>query len=129
NPLDFSSGTPKLFVGHSDSLGEHVQRRLPKAKVVKAFNTVGRDHMVHPMFPGGPPDMFICGTDAEAKKTVTRFLTAFVWNTIGSGAIEGARILEPRGLLWVTCARRTNSRNDAFKLLRKENELVTDGSA
>ena len=129
NPLDFSSGTPKLFVGHSDSLGEQVQRWLPKAKVVKAFNTVGRDHMVHPKFPGGAPDMFICGNAAEAKKTVTGFLTAFGWNTIDIGGIEGARILEPLGLLWVTYATRTNSRNHAFKLLRKENDLATDGSA
>ena len=96
-------------MGHSDSLGEREQRWLPKARVVKAFNTVGRDHMVHPEFPGGPPDMFICGNDAEAKKTVTGFLAAFGWNTIDIGAIEGARILEPLGPLWVTYAGRANS--------------------
>ena len=114
-------------MGHSDSLGERVQRWLPKARVVKAFNTVGRDHMVHPEFPGGPPDMFICGNDAEAKKTVTGFLAAFGWNTIDIGGIEGARILEPLALLWVTYAMRTNSWNHAFKLLRKEKSLVTEG--
>src|SRR3954469_6223980 len=28
NPLDFSSGSPALFAGHTDSLGERVQRAI-----------------------------------------------------------------------------------------------------
>jgi len=119
NPLDFSSGAPKLSVGHTDSRGEQVQRWLPKARVVKAFNTVGHAHMVHPKFPGGPPDMFICGNDAAAKKTVTDLLTVFGWNTIDIGGIEGARLLEPLCILWVAYGLRTNSWDHAFKLLRK----------
>src|SRR5437764_8910903 len=31
NPLDFSSGAPRLSVGHTDSLGEQIQRALPDA--------------------------------------------------------------------------------------------------
>ena len=51
NPLDFSSGGPQLSIGFNDSLGEQVQRWLPKAKVVKAFNTVGNAHMIDPSSP------------------------------------------------------------------------------
>src|SRR3972149_6726059 len=41
NPLDFSKGMPPgLFIGTTDSLGERIQRKVPKAKVVKALNIV-----------------------------------------------------------------------------------------
>ncbi len=99
--------------------GEQVQRWAPKARVVKAFNIVGHAHMVDPQFPGGPPDMFICGNDAAAKATVTEILKSFGWPTINIGGIEGARLLEPMCVLWVLYATLTKSTNHAFKLLRK----------
>ena len=68
NPLDTSTGTLQLYVGGKDSGGEQVQRWVPDAHVVKAFNTVGNAYFFQPLFPGGPPDMFIAGNDAEAKK-------------------------------------------------------------
>src|SRR5204862_3299571 len=80
NPLDFSGGMPpKLFVGHTDSLGERVQRLVPNARVVKAFNTVGNAFFVHPDFPNGPPDMFIAGNDPDAKKIVAQICTHWGW--------------------------------------------------
>jgi 8-hydroxy-5-deazaflavin:NADPH oxidoreductase len=120
NPLVLLPGTPlALALGHTDSGGEQVQRWLPGARVVKAFNTAGHAHMVNPSFPGGPPDMFIAGNDADAKKVVTGILTAFGWSTIDAGGIEGARLLEPLCLLWVGYAFATGTWNHAFKLLRK----------
>jgi hypothetical protein len=120
NPLVFTAGAPpSLALGHTDSGGEQVQRWAPGARVVKAFNTVGHAHMVHPQFPGGPPDMFICGNDGPAKYAVTEILTAFGWNTIDAGGIEGARLLEPMCILWVSYGIRTNTWNHAFNLLRK----------
>jgi predicted dinucleotide-binding enzyme len=120
NPLDFSGGMPpKLFVGHTDSLGERVQRLIPKARVVKAFNTVGNAHMINPQFPGGPPDMFICGNDTDAKKVVTQICREFGWGVIDIGGIEGSRHLEPMCLVWVLHGALTNSWNHAFKMLEK----------
>lgn len=120
NPLDFSQGMPPILaVGHTDSAGERVQRWLPESHVVKAFNTVGNPHMISPQFPGGPPDMFICGNDAGAKKTVTAFLETFGWSVIDLGGIEASRLLEPLALLWITYFFQTNNGNHAFKLLRK----------
>ncbi len=121
NPLDFSQGMPpRLALGHTDSGGEQVQRWLPGARVVKAFNTVGNAHMVKPDFPGGPPDLFICGNDDAAKKTVTELVAGLGWpSTIDIGGIDGARLLEPMCILWVAYGIRSGSWNHAFKLLRK----------
>jgi predicted dinucleotide-binding enzyme len=122
NPLDFSNGMPpKLALGFSDSAGETIQRLIPKAKVVKAFNTVGNPHFIHPEFPNGDtPTMFICGNDNEAKKLVTdMIITKLGWETMDIGEIEGSRLLEPLAFLWITCYFRTGNGNHAFKLLRK----------
>ncbi len=119
NPLDFSGGALKLAVNGTDSAGERVQRLLPDAQVVKAFNTVGSAHMFRPDFPGGPPDMFLCGNHDEAKKTVAGLLAEFGWGVVDIGGIEGSRYLEAMCVVWVLYGMRTNTWNHAFKLLRK----------
>ncbi len=120
NPLDFSKGVPpRLAADHDDSGGETVQRLLPDAKVVKAFNIVGNPHMFRPDFPGGPPTMFICGSDERAKKLVTEILDAFGWETVDIGGIEMSRLLEPLAMLWIMYYFKTGTGNHAFKLLRK----------
>lgn len=110
---------PRLALGHTDSGGEQVQRWLPQAKVVKAFNTVGSAHMVNPQFPNGPPDMFICGNDASAKQAVVTICKNFGWGVVDAGGIEDARLLEPMCILWVLHGLQTGSWNHAFKLLQK----------
>ena len=120
NPLIFEPGKPlRLAIGHTDSAGEQVQRWLPKARVVKVFNTVGYALMFKPDLPGGPPDMFIAGNDADAKQTVSGILDAFGWGTIDVRGIEGSRLLEPLCILWVGYGMSTGTWNHAFKLLRK----------
>ena len=120
NPLDFSQGVPpRLAIGHTDSAGEQIQRWLPQARVVKAFNSVGNAYMVHPQFPGGPPDMFICGNDQAAKQTVQDICVAFGYPATDLGGIEMARYLEPLAMVWIVYGFRANSWSHAFKLLRK----------
>ncbi|MBV8082578.1 MAG: NAD(P)-binding domain-containing protein [Candidatus Eremiobacteraeota bacterium] len=120
NPLVFyDDAPPGLSVGWNDSRGEQVQRWLPGARVVKAFNIVGNADMVKPEFPCGPPDMFIAGNDSGAKAVVTGILHDFGWNVIDIGGIEGARVLEPLCLLWVNYAISHKSRDHAFKLLHR----------
>ena len=117
NPLDFSTGAPRLFIGFEDSLGEQVQRQLTGARVVKAFNTVGNTLFYKPQLPGGPPDMFLCGNDDAAKKIVGQVCDAFGWGVIDIGGIDGARYLEPMCLLWVLHGIRSGSWTHAYKML------------
>jgi predicted dinucleotide-binding enzyme len=120
NPLLFRpKSLPELAVSGNDSAGETVQRWLPKARVVKAFNTVNHVHMVKPAFPGGPPDMFLCGDDDGAKKFVAGICRDFGWGVVDMGEIEAARLIEPLALIYVRNAIRTGKWDYAFKLLRK----------
>jgi hypothetical protein len=120
NPLDFSGGMPpKLAVSGNDSGGERVQRLLPDAHVVKAFNTVGNAFMFRPAFPGGTPDMFIAGNSRDAKEKVGEILRDFGWGVVDVGGIESSRYLEAMCMVWVLSAINANNWNQAFKLLRK----------
>jgi len=120
NPLDFSKGMPPgLFVGTTDSLGELIQRKVPKAHVVKCFNIVGNVNMVDPKVPGGPPDMIIAGNDADAKEKVTGILKEFGWpGAIDAGGIDGSRWLEAMVPLWVRVCNSVGTWNVAWKALR-----------
>jgi 8-hydroxy-5-deazaflavin:NADPH oxidoreductase len=73
NPLDFSHGMPPtLTVSNTDSLGEQVQRALPRARVVKTLNTVNAVLMVEPrQLADGDHAVFLSGNDAAAKKQVS----------------------------------------------------------
>jgi predicted dinucleotide-binding enzyme len=119
DPLDFSSGRPGLFVGTTDSLGERIQRLIPRAYVVKGLNIVQADVMINPRLTGDKPDMFIAGDNEEAKHTVTQLLGEFGWSVIDLGGIENARWLEALSLAWVVYSHRTGKTHHAFKLVGK----------
>ncbi len=119
NPLDFSKMPPTLVVGHTTSGGEMIQKALPAAKVVKALNTVGNQHFFCPDFSGGPPTMFICGDDSDAKSQVTKILSKFGWEAIDMGGITESRLLEPLAMVWISYYFKTGTGNHAFKLLQK----------
>jgi 8-hydroxy-5-deazaflavin:NADPH oxidoreductase len=124
NPLAFDQDGPRLAIGHTDSGGEQVQRWVPASRVVKAFNSIGNPFMFRPDFPGGPPDMFICGNDELAKEVVGGICRDFGWSVADVGGIEGARLLEPLCMLWLAIMFRqphdqSGAHGVAFKLLRK----------
>ena len=119
NPLDFSAGfPPKLSVSGNDSLGERVQRALPEAKVVKAFNIIGSPYFVDPSFREGKPTMLIAGNDEDAKRTVGEALADFGWpDPIDIGGIDGARELEAICIAWVKIGGARGAWDHGFKLL------------
>jgi predicted dinucleotide-binding enzyme len=119
NPLDFAAGfPPKLAISGEDSLGERVQRAVPEAKVVKAFNIIGNAYFVDPSFPEGQPTMLIAGDDEDAKRTVADVLNDFGWpDPIDIGGIEGARELEAICIAWVKIGGARGAWDHGFKLL------------
>jgi predicted dinucleotide-binding enzyme len=105
NPLDFTRGfPPTLFVSDTDSLGEQVQRAAPRARVVKALNTMNCELMVDPSLVKGDHSAFVSGDDAQAKAAVKRLLTeAFGWkaeNLVDVGDLSTARGTEALLPLW-----------------------------
>ena len=119
NPLDFSGGfPPKLSTSGEDSLGERVQRSLPDAKIVKAFNLIGNPYFVDPSFSEGQPTMLIAGNDADAKRTVTDLLADFGWSdVIDIGGIECSRELEAICIAWVKIGGVRGAWDHGFKVL------------
>ncbi|MER5782304.1 NAD(P)-binding domain-containing protein [Streptomyces mobaraensis] len=87
---------PKLDPCDTDSLGERIQRALPRTKVVKAFVTQEQDTVVDPRaVNGGDHTMFIAGDHADAKAAVTDLLRAYGWTDIlDLGPLVSARGME-----------------------------------
>jgi predicted dinucleotide-binding enzyme len=111
------NGVLKFFTSFEDSLMERIQKLIPGAKLVKAFNSVGYALMYKPKLPA-IPTMFICGNDDAAKKTVTDILTTFEWETEDLGKIEAARAIEPLCILWCIPGFLKNDWAHAYKVLK-----------
>ena len=121
NPISAAppeNGVLKFFTNLDESLMERLQKLLPDAKLVKAFNSVGNAFMYKPKFKGGPPTMFICGNEKDAKEKVTSILTSFGWETEDMGGVEAARAIEPLCILWCIPGILRNQWTHAFKLLK-----------
>jgi predicted dinucleotide-binding enzyme len=80
----------------STTTAELLQAHLPKSKVVKAFNHIYAAELTTHGQPEGSPNrraLVIAGDDAAAKKTVTRLLNEFGFDTVDAGPLkEGWRI-------------------------------------
>jgi predicted dinucleotide-binding enzyme len=111
-------GVLKFFTNNNDSLMQQLQRLIPEAKFVKAFNSVGNYVMYKPSYKQGPPTMFICGNDADAKQTVTDILTSFGWETEDMGKAIAAGTIESLCILWCIPGFLKNEWTHAFKLLK-----------
>jgi predicted dinucleotide-binding enzyme len=113
------NGVLKFFTSAEDSLMERLQKKLPEAKLVKAFNSVGNAVMYKPEYNGQVPTMFICGNDADAKNAVTAILDDFGYEAEDMGGVEAARAIEPLCILWCIPGFLRNQWTHAFKLLKK----------
>lgn len=112
-----TDGVLSFFTDLHSSLMERLQAAQPAAHLVKAFNSVGSQHMIDPKFDGGRPTMFICGNHDEAKGIVAGLLDEVGWEAVDLGGVTSARAIEPLCILWCIPGLLRNEWDHAFKLL------------
>jgi NADPH-dependent F420 reductase len=120
NPLDHSQGfPPRLFVKDDDSLAEMIQRAHPRARVVKALNTLTSSLMVHPETLGEETTVFVSGDDAGAKATVVGLLGELGHtDVIDLGDLSTARGAEMWLPFWIRIAMALGGSDFNIKVVR-----------
>ena len=97
----FNASVTGLAVRDDTSIAQMVAEAAPaSAHVVKAFNTLFRDVLA----AGGPLDVFMAGDDAQAKASVSAFITSLGLRPQDTGDLSMAHWLEGAGLLSVGLA-------------------------
>jgi predicted dinucleotide-binding enzyme len=100
NPFDPSA--TGLAIPDDTSIAQMVAEAAPaSARVVKAFNTIFRDVLA----AGRPLDVFMAGDDAQAKASVSAFITSIGLRPRDAGDLTMAHWLEGAGLLLMGLAR------------------------
>lgn len=101
NPMD-----PNMELGISctTSTAEENQKKLPKAKVVKAFNTVFAQNQSTAKVGDQQLTAFIAGDDLEAKHTVMQLTRDIGFDPVDCGPLKAARYLENMGIMLINLA-------------------------
>ena len=84
-----------LAVGFTSSGAEELQKKLPKSRVVKAFNTVFAQHMERGKLGDERLTAFVAGDDEPARKQVVELARRIGFDPVDSGPLKNARLLEP----------------------------------
>lgn len=109
-----------LAIGHTTSAAEEIARWAPRARVVKAFNTVGASTLHDAKYGDHSASVFVCGDDEPAKKLVAQLADEIGFEVIDAGPLVEARYLEPLAMLWIHLAIRGKFGSKiAVKLLRR----------
>ncbi|MBK7406038.1 MAG: NADPH-dependent F420 reductase [Phycisphaerales bacterium] len=109
-----------LTLGHETSAAEKIQAAAPDAKVVKAFNTLGANAMLDPVFDGRRAATFICGDDEVACQVVGQLAEELGVEVVQCGPLAAARYAEPLAMLWIHLAfARGWGRDFEFGILRR----------
>jgi predicted dinucleotide-binding enzyme len=97
NPVksDFSG----LSIGHTTSAAEEIQKAAPKARVVKAFNTIFAGVFDAPAATLSTVPVFVAGDDADAVEAVVGLAETAGFAVERVGGLDGARLVEPVGML------------------------------
>ena len=90
-----------LAIGFSTSAAEELQKKLPKARVVKAFNTVFAVNQSTGRIGNEQLTLFVAGDHAKAKQTVMQLGRDIGFDPVDAGPLKAARYLEPMAMLLI----------------------------
>ena len=85
----------QLALGFTTSGAEELQKKVPSAKVVKAFNTIFAENMTTGEVKGTALTLLVAGDDEEAKKQVLGLGRDIGFDPVDAGPLKNARLLEP----------------------------------
>jgi predicted dinucleotide-binding enzyme len=88
-------GKDGLAVGFTTSGAEQLQKHLPRARVLKSFNTVFAPHMNTGRIKGTALLLLVAGDDANAKEAVLAFGRDIGFDAVDAGPLANARLMEP----------------------------------
>jgi len=100
--LPMNEGNTDLVVAHTSSGAEELARKLPRARVVAAFNTVPSEVLFGVFEAGrkaGRPGLVYCGDDAGAKVVAAGLIRDAGFEPVDAGPLRIARYTEPFALL------------------------------
>ena len=87
----------RLAVGFSTSGAEELQKKIPRARVVKAFNTVFAQHMDKGSVLGQQLTLFAASDEQQARGTVLDLGRQIGFDPVDAGTLSNARQLEALG--------------------------------
>lgn len=109
----------QLAIGFSTSGAEELQKTLPRARVIKAFNTIFAQHMSRGSVAGQQLSVFAAGDDEAARKAVLELGKALGFDAIDAGPLKNARYLEALAYLNIQLGYVLGNGPDiGFKLIR-----------
>jgi 8-hydroxy-5-deazaflavin:NADPH oxidoreductase len=100
--LPMNEASTKLVIAHDSSGAEALAKRIPKARVVCAFNTVPSE-VLFGVFAAkrqkDRPSLVYCGDDEGAKKIAADLIRDVGFEPVDVGPLKTARFTEPFALL------------------------------
>jgi predicted dinucleotide-binding enzyme len=89
------------------------------AQVARAFNTIGAEHYLDPVFSGSPASMFLCGSTEQARNTAGSLARDLGFEPVDIGDLTRCGILDDIARLWVGLVMAGRDRNFAISVVEK----------
>jgi predicted dinucleotide-binding enzyme len=100
--LPMNADNTDLVIAHTSSGAEALAKKVPKAQVVCAFNTVPSEVLFgvyEARRRASRPSLVYCGDDARSKKVAAQLIRDVGFDPVDAGPLRIARYTEPFALL------------------------------